>query len=67
MYAALWRHLPGPFWVRVLQSVLLLVAVVAFCFLWLFPRIAPFMPFNETTVEDPAALVVATDLKSVSR
>ena len=33
-------------------SVLLLLAavVVYFCFTWLFPQIAPFMPFNDTTV-----------------
>lgn len=67
MYAALWRHLPGPAWARVLQSVLLLAAVIAFCFLWLFPRIAPYMPFNETTVEDPVALVAPMALRSVSR
>jgi uncharacterized membrane protein YadS len=26
------------------------VAVLAVCFLWVFPAIAPYMPFNDTTV-----------------
>ena len=26
------------------------LAVLAVCFLWVFPAVAPFMPFNETTV-----------------
>ena len=50
IYAAIWRALPGPLPVRILLAVVLLVVVVAFCFLWLFPRIAPVMPFNDNTV-----------------
>lgn len=55
MYAALWRLLPGPTWAKVLQSLLLILAVVAFCFLWLFPRISPLLPFTDNTVEGSAA------------
>ena len=51
LYAALWRALPGPTVVRVFLALVLVVAVVAFCFLWLFPRIAPMMPFNDNTVD----------------
>jgi hypothetical protein len=51
IYAALWRALPGPWPVKVLLALVLALAVVAFCFLWLFPRIAPFMPFNDNTVD----------------
>ncbi|MFC8502125.1 hypothetical protein ACFUC1_07185 [Pedococcus sp. NPDC057267] len=58
LYAAIWRALPGPLVVRVLLALVLLAAVVAFCFLWLFPRIAPFMPFNDNTVDGPSAAVV---------
>ena len=50
MYAWLWRHLPGPAVVRVLVLLVLAVAVIAVCFTWVFPWIAPFMPFNDTTV-----------------
>ena len=43
---------------RVLLAAVLVLAVVAVLFLWVFPRIAPLMPFNDNTV-DPSAGVVA--------
>ena len=33
---------------------LLVVAVIAFCFLWLFPRISPLMPWGDNTVDNGA-------------
>lgn len=39
MYAALWRTLPGPVWLRVLILVLLVAAVLAVCHFWIFPWI----------------------------
>ena len=51
MYGLLWRHLPGPAWVRVGILVVAVAAVVAVCFLWVFPAIAPLMPFNDITVD----------------
>jgi hypothetical protein len=50
IYGALWRALPGPAVLKALQVLALLAAVVAVLFLWVFPRIAPVMPFNENTV-----------------
>ncbi len=50
MYGWLWRHLPGPTAVRVLILVLLAAAVLVACYLWVFPALAPYMPFNDTTV-----------------
>ena len=29
----------------------LVVVVVAVCFLWLFPAVAPLMPFNDNTIQ----------------
>lgn len=52
MYGLLWRILPGPTWLRVLILIVLGLAVVYACFEWLFPAIAPYMPFNEQTVGD---------------
>jgi hypothetical protein len=49
-YGWLWRVLPGPRVVKVLLSGLLLAAVLAVLFIWVFPAIAPLMPFNDTTV-----------------
>jgi hypothetical protein len=51
MYGWLWRHLPGSTAVRVGILVVLAATVVAVCFLWVFPAIAPLMPFNDITVE----------------
>jgi hypothetical protein len=50
MYGWLWRRLPGPALVRVLILLVLAVAVLAACFTWVFPWLAPYMPFNDTTV-----------------
>lgn len=50
MYAALWRALPGPKAAKVVQCLALVLLVLAACFLWVFPAIAPHMPFNDTTV-----------------
>ncbi|GIG34343.1 hypothetical protein [Cellulomonas oligotrophica] len=50
MYGWLWRHLPGPTPVRAVLALALAAAVVAACFLWVYPAVAPYMPFNETTV-----------------
>lgn len=50
MYGWLWRHLPGPTVVRLLIALLFAAGVLAACFLWVYPAVAPYMPFNETTV-----------------
>jgi hypothetical protein len=50
MYAWLWRHLPGPAAVRVLILLVLAGAVLVACFAWVYPALAPLMPFNDTTV-----------------
>jgi hypothetical protein len=51
MYGPLWRLLPGPWAVKALLSVILVAGVVGACFLWLFPAIAPFVPFSENAVQ----------------
>jgi hypothetical protein len=56
IYGALWRALPGPRVLKALQVLVLLAGVVAVLFLWVFPRIAPVMPFNENTVGAAPAL-----------
>ncbi|MBK9156541.1 MAG: hypothetical protein WAV45_01950 [Propionibacteriaceae bacterium] len=50
MYGFLWRHLPGPTPVKVLLCLALFAAVVAALFTWVFPALAPFMPFNNADV-----------------
>lgn len=51
MYAWLWRSLPGPLWVRLPLLLVLLAAVLVILFLWVFPSLAPYMPFNDNTIE----------------
>lgn len=51
MYGLLWRALPGPVWLRLLIVLALVAGVVAALFTWLFPALAPYMPFNDITVD----------------
>ena len=50
MYAALWRALPGPRWLKAVEALVLLVLVVAVLFQWVFPAVSPLLPFNDNTV-----------------
>lgn len=52
MYGALWRVLPGPWPLRVVIVALLVLAFVAVCFTWVFPAVAPYVPFNDQTVQE---------------
>jgi hypothetical protein len=52
MYAALWRILPGPTWVRVLILVALATALLVALVLWVFPIIADFTAPQDVTVEE---------------
>ena len=54
MYGWLWRRLPGPTAVRALLALVAVLAVVAVLFLWVFPEIAPLVPFNDNTVGQEA-------------
>lgn len=56
MYGWIWRHLPGPRPVRVLESVLLVVAAIVVLFLWVFPWLEPRLPFTDVTVESSNSL-----------
>jgi len=40
MYAVIWRALPGPRWLKVLEAAVLVIAVVAALFTWVFPALA---------------------------
>ena len=49
-YGFVWRILPGPTGLKVVEALILVLAVVAVLFTWVFPVIAPNMPFNDNTV-----------------
>ncbi|MCL2514363.1 MAG: hypothetical protein FWD85_05375 [Microbacteriaceae bacterium] len=51
MYGALWRVLPGPWWVRLLLLIALAAAVVFVLFEWVFPWVDGLVsPGNTGTV-----------------
>ncbi len=52
MYGLIWRMLPGPVWLKVILALLLILAVVYALFEYVYPVIAPNMPFVEDSVID---------------
>ena len=53
MYGALWRVLPGPWWIRLLLVLALVAAVVTALVLWVFPYVDQFVTPQDVTVEQP--------------
>ncbi|TDQ05144.1 hypothetical protein [Labedaea rhizosphaerae] len=51
MYGWIWRHLPGPFAVRVATATVLVLGVVALLMFVVFPWVEPMLPFNEVTTQ----------------
>jgi hypothetical protein len=51
MYAALWRLLPGPWWLRVLILVVVIAAVLYGLFCYVFPWVSPIIAPGEVDVE----------------
>ncbi|GAA4510292.1 hypothetical protein [Brevibacterium yomogidense] len=52
MYGLLWRALPGPWIVKLLICLVLIAAAVYVLMEYVFPVIAPHMPFNDATIEE---------------
>ena len=48
MYAWIFRHLPGPLWVRIIIAIVLILAVVYLLMEFVFPHFAEYGPFNLT-------------------
>lgn len=53
MYAALWRILPGPLWLRILLVLVLLAAVLVVLSTWVFPWVDSIISNQEATVDAP--------------
>jgi uncharacterized BrkB/YihY/UPF0761 family membrane protein len=51
VYAALWRILPGPIWMRIILLVALLAIVLFSLVQWIFPWLDTFVNVNEVTVQ----------------
>jgi hypothetical protein len=52
MYAALWRILPGPVWVRLIIVLVLVAAVLYSLVEWVFPWVDQFVAPQDVTVEE---------------
>jgi len=52
MYGALWRILPGPWWIRAVLVLILVLAVVYALFTWVYPWIDSIInPLSATVPE----------------
>ena len=51
MYAALWRLLPGPVWLRLLLVLALLVGVLAALATWVFPWVEEMTVREDVTID----------------
>jgi len=52
MYAALWKVLPGPAWLRIIMLVILLAAVVYCLFTWVYPWISDTFVSGDPSIEN---------------
>ncbi|GAA4428220.1 hypothetical protein GCM10023169_29110 [Georgenia halophila] len=50
MYAGLWRMLPGPRWFKAIEALVLVLAMIAVLFEWVFPWAAEQLNLLDTTV-----------------
>ena len=50
MYAAIWKILPGPVWLRIVMAAALVVAVLTVLALWVFPFVDNLMVPQGVTV-----------------
>lgn len=51
MYGALWRVLPGPWWLKAIILAVLAAALVYALIFWVFPWINSLIPTSEVTVD----------------
>lgn len=51
MYAALWRILPGPIWLRIIILAALLGLLLTVLVMWIFPWLNGFVNVSDVTVK----------------
>jgi hypothetical protein len=52
MYGALWRVLPGPWWVRVLILLIAAAAILTALVYWVFPVVDQMVAPQDVTVDE---------------
>lgn len=50
MYGWIFRTLPGPLWVRIILSVMLVLVAVTLLMVFVFPWISQFNPLTDSTI-----------------
>ncbi|MDO4259294.1 MAG: hypothetical protein Q4C87_07220 [Actinomycetaceae bacterium] len=50
MYAWIFRHLPGPLWLRIIQSLVLIAAAIFALFQWVFPWLQTYFDLGASSV-----------------
>lgn len=50
MYAWIWRHLPGPTWLKLIETLIILAIIVFLLMQYVFPPISARMPYNDVSV-----------------
>ncbi|MDR6939545.1 hypothetical protein [Arcanobacterium hippocoleae] len=51
MYGFIWRHLPGPTWLKFIEALIMIVGIVAFLFFYGFPWISENTNLGSVTVD----------------
>ncbi|WP_086664869.1 hypothetical protein [Lentzea kentuckyensis] len=51
MYGWIWRNLPGPLFLRVIEAVVLVAVIVGLLMFVVFPWAEPKLPFNNVTTQ----------------
>jgi hypothetical protein len=51
MYGWIWRHLPGPFALKLVTAIVLVLGIVALLMFVVFPWLEPRLWFNEVSVD----------------
>ena len=48
MYAWIFRHLPGPTWLKAIEFLILIGAVVAALFTWVYPWVQSYLELGDS-------------------
>lgn len=53
MYSWIFRHLPGPLWLRVIEALIIILAIAYVLLEWGFPWVTDYFNLVDNTVGDP--------------
>lgn len=50
MYSWIFRHLPGPLWIRIIQTLLMIALIILLLMNFAFPWASQYSPWTDSTV-----------------